>query len=211
VSVDDGSERGCQVSERIDGVELAGLDQRSDGRPILGSGVVSGKESVLAIQGNARSFCPCRRCRGSLSLASLLRPEGCIRRVEQRATGLFLKVLGPTGVVVSISGWMIDPVVCGGMTMGLARVDLAALVELNTLVTIADKPAFFRGGRRITQEEDDEIPQYAGAGVSPAARPDIQTPDARGTERQGSQEGGIDAGLPPDGGRRFGLRGDALI
>jgi hypothetical protein len=39
----------------------------------------------------------------------------------------------------------------------------------------------------------------------------FKPPDARRTERQGSQEGGIDAGLPPDGGRRFGLRGDALI
>jgi len=26
---------------------------------------------------------------------------------------------------------MIDPLVCGGMTMGTARVDLAALIELN--------------------------------------------------------------------------------
>ena len=131
-----------------------------------------------------------------------------IRRVEERATGRFLKVLGPAGVVVSISGWMIDPVVCGGMTMGLARVDLATLVELNRLVTSADKPALFRGGRRITQEEDDEIPQYAGAGVRPAARPDIQTPDARRTERQGSQEGGMDAGLPVNAGSRTGRRGD---
>jgi hypothetical protein len=36
----------------------------------------------------------------------------------------------------------------------------------------------------------------------------FKPPDARRTERQGSQEGGIDAGLPPDEGRRFGRRGD---
>ncbi|WP_244427773.1 hypothetical protein [Sinorhizobium fredii] len=131
-----------------------------------------------------------------------------IRRVEERATGRFLKVLGPSGVVVSISGWMVDPVVCRGMTMGLAGVDLAALVELNTLVTGGDKPALFRGGRRITQEEDDEISQYAGVGVRPAARPDIQTPDVRRTERQGSQEGNINSGLPADAGGRSGRRGD---
>jgi hypothetical protein len=131
-----------------------------------------------------------------------------IRRVEERATGRFLKVLGPSGVVVSISEWMIDRVVCGGMTMGLARVDLATLVELKRLVTSADKPALFLGGRRITQEEDNEIPQYAGAGVRPAARPDIQTPDARRTERQGSQEDGINAGLPVNAGSRSGRRGD---
>ena len=103
---------------------------------------------------------------------------------------------------------MIDPVVCGGMTMGVARVDLETLVELNRLVSGSSKAALFRGGRRITQEEDDEIPHYAGADVRPAARPDIQTPDARRTERQGSQEGGIDAGLPADGGSRSGRRGD---
>lgn len=114
-----------------------------------------------------------------------------IRRVEERATGRFLKVLGPSGVVVSISEWMIDPVVRGGMAMGFARVDLATLIELNRLVTSADKPALFLGGRRITQEEDDEIPQYAGAGLGPAARSDIQTPDAQRTERQGPQDGGL--------------------
>ena len=31
-----------------------------------------------------------------------------VRRVEQRATGQFLKVQGPTGVVVSMAGWMFD-------------------------------------------------------------------------------------------------------
>ncbi|MFA1672339.1 hypothetical protein ACDY97_05920 [Rhizobium mongolense] len=72
--------------------------------------------------------------------------------------------------MVAISGWMIDPVVCSGMTMGTARVDLAALIELNRLVSGGAKAALFRGEHRITQEEDDEIPQHAGAGVGPAAR-----------------------------------------
>ncbi|WP_234844983.1 hypothetical protein, partial [Sinorhizobium meliloti] len=102
-----------------------------------------------------------------------------IRRVEERATGRFLKVLGPTGVVIAISGWMIDPLVCRAMTMGTPRVDLATLIELNRLVSGGTKAAPFRSGRRITQEDHDEIPQYAGAGVGPAARPDIQNPDAR--------------------------------
>ena len=102
---------------------------------------------------------------------------------------------------------MIDPVVCSGMTMGTARVDLAALIELNRLVTGGDKPALFRGGRRITQEDHDEIPLSAGADVEPAARPDIQNPDARRTERQGSLEGGINVGLPADAGCRSGRRG----
>jgi hypothetical protein len=103
---------------------------------------------------------------------------------------------------------MIDPVACGGMAIGAARVDLAALIELNKLVSGSNKAALFQSGRRITQEEDDDIPQYAGAGVRPAARPDIQTPNTRRTERQGSQEGGIDGGLPINAGRWSGRRGD---
>ncbi|WP_318868346.1 hypothetical protein [Sinorhizobium meliloti] len=61
------------------------------------------------------------------------------------------------------------------MTMGTPRVDLATLIELNRLVSGGCKAAPFRSGRRITQEDHDEIPQYAGAGVGPAARPDIKT------------------------------------
>jgi hypothetical protein len=41
-----------------------------------------------------------------------------VRCVEQRATGQFLKVQGPAGIVVSIAGWMPDPVICGAMTSG---------------------------------------------------------------------------------------------
>ena len=35
-----------------------------------------------------------------------------IRRVAQRATGRFLSILGPAGVVVTIADWMLDPIVC---------------------------------------------------------------------------------------------------
>lgn len=69
----------------------------------------------------------------------------CVRRVERRATGQFLQVLGPTGIVIAMAGWMIDPVACAGMTIGPARVELAALIELKRLVTGGGKPAHFRG------------------------------------------------------------------
>ncbi|OCP18528.1 hypothetical protein BC361_32080 [Ensifer sp. LC54] len=48
----------------------------------------------------------------------------CIRRVDQRATGIFFQVLGPVGIVVMIAGWMIDPVTYASMTRGAARVAL---------------------------------------------------------------------------------------
>ncbi|PTM87784.1 hypothetical protein C7449_11333 [Mycoplana dimorpha] len=51
VAVDDGSERGGQISQRIDGIELAGLDERGDGRPVLGPGIVPSEECVLPIEG----------------------------------------------------------------------------------------------------------------------------------------------------------------
>ncbi len=65
--------------------------------------------------------------------------------------------------MISILGWMIDPVVCSRMTMGTARVDLAALIELNSLVTGGDWPALGRGGHRVTQEDHDEAPEAVGA------------------------------------------------
>jgi hypothetical protein len=49
VTVDDGGERRCQIGQRIDGIEFAGLDKRGNGRPVLGSCVMPGKECVLAI------------------------------------------------------------------------------------------------------------------------------------------------------------------
>jgi hypothetical protein len=35
----------------VDGIEFAGFDQRGDSRPVLGPGIVSGKECVLPIEG----------------------------------------------------------------------------------------------------------------------------------------------------------------
>jgi len=49
-----------------------------------------------------------------------------------------------TGVVVSIAGWMLDPVVCVAMAMGAPRVDLATLVELKRLLIGASKPTHCR-------------------------------------------------------------------
>ncbi|MPZ35423.1 MAG: hypothetical protein GEV13_31365 [Rhodospirillales bacterium] len=88
-----------------------------------------------------------------------------VRRVEQRATGQFLKVQGPTGIVISIAGWMLDPVICAGMAMGAPRVDLSALVELERLLIGASNPAHFRSEVSIVPEEGNEISQIAGSGA----------------------------------------------
>lgn len=84
---------------------------------------------------------------------------GCtvvVRRVEQRAMGQFLKVQGPAGVVVSIAGWMLDPVACAGMLMGAPSVDLAALFELDQLLIAAGNPAHSRSDVAIVREKDNE-------------------------------------------------------
>src|SRR5882672_11340165 len=90
---------------------------------------------------------------------------GCtvrIRRVEQRATGLFLKVQGPAGVGVSMAAWMLDPVTCAGMTMGAPDVDRAALIG-------CDRQLIDKGRNRrppidaaIVQEEFHEDRQRPG-------------------------------------------------
>ena len=63
-----------------------------------------------------------------------------MRRVEQRATGQFLMMQAPSGVVISIAGWMLDPMICTGLTIGAPRVDLTALVELERLLKGAATP-----------------------------------------------------------------------
>ncbi|TWF47988.1 hypothetical protein FHW37_10951 [Neorhizobium alkalisoli] len=52
MTVNNGGERGGQIGKWIDGVELAGLYERRDGRPVLGTGVVSSEKSILAIESN---------------------------------------------------------------------------------------------------------------------------------------------------------------
>ncbi len=52
VPVDDGLEGLRQVGMGLDGVEFAGLDQRGDGGPVRGTGVMTGEERVLSVQGD---------------------------------------------------------------------------------------------------------------------------------------------------------------
>ena len=51
MAADDGGERGGQVGQRIDSIEFAGLNERGDGRPVLGSSVVPCKQRVFPVKG----------------------------------------------------------------------------------------------------------------------------------------------------------------
>lgn len=50
VAIDDIDKRAGNPSERIDGIEFAGFDERGDGRPVNSPGIVSGEECILAIE-----------------------------------------------------------------------------------------------------------------------------------------------------------------
>jgi hypothetical protein len=88
--------------------------------------------------------------------------------MEQRATGQFLSVQGPAGIVVSIAGWMLDPVTCAGMTIGAPRVDVAALVELERLLIGTANSAHSRNDIAIVREEGNEVSEIARGGAEPA-------------------------------------------
>src|SRR5258705_3444396 len=92
-----------------------------------------------------------------------------VRRIEQRATGQFLSVQGPAGIVVSIAGWMLDPVICAGITIGAPRVDLAALVELEWLLTVTANPAHSLCDVAIVRDAGNAVSQIACSGAETAA------------------------------------------
>jgi hypothetical protein len=90
---------------------------------------------------------------------------GCkvvIRRIAQRATGRFLSILGPAGVIVTIADWMLEPIVCAAMPKGMPRVDLAALVELKRLLMCAGNATHSRGFGRITMTRPKLPSTFAG-------------------------------------------------
>jgi hypothetical protein len=107
-----------------------------------------------------------------------------VRRIEQRATGQFLKVQEPSGIVVSIAGWMLDPVICTGMTIGAPHVDLAALIELRRLLMGVSNLTHSRSDVGIVREEGNAVSQVAGSGAGSADEPVIRRQQAGRVARQ---------------------------
>lgn len=52
VAVDEGGERAGRIGQRIDAIQFTGLDQRGDGGPVLGPGIMPRNECVLPIERN---------------------------------------------------------------------------------------------------------------------------------------------------------------
>ena len=166
----DARENVGEPSLRIDAVHLARDDQAVHGRGAL--------PAAIGARRTATIFCPEPSPVHSAHVGQELEvhyqwhpyfgSKVAVRRVEQRASGQFLKVLGPAGVVVSMAGWMLDPVICDGMSFGGPRVDLAALVELERLLIGAIKPAHCRSDISIVPEESDAVSQSADSGAGSA-------------------------------------------
>jgi hypothetical protein len=54
---------------------------------------------------------------------------------EHRASGELVHIEAAPGVVTAIQAWMLDPVVCAGMSIGFPRVTVPALIDLHDLLT----------------------------------------------------------------------------
>jgi hypothetical protein len=136
---------------------------------------------------------------------------GCtvrVRRVEQRATGRFLKVQGPTGVVVSMAAWMLDAVTCAGMTIGAPRVDRGALIELRQLLIDNGRNRRSPIDTAIVQEERHEYHPSPGRNTGlPTVELVVRRKMHGGIEASGTEQGKAAVGANPAASRRPERRG----
>jgi len=130
-----------------------------------------------------------------------------IRRIAQRATGRFLSIMGPAGVVVTIADWMLDPVVCAAMLKGTPRVDLAALVELKRLLMRAADTTHSWGDSGIVREDHHDVSQAAVDDRESADEPAVRRQQIGRNEFRGARQGRLDTGSDPDAGGRPQCRG----
>jgi len=130
-----------------------------------------------------------------------------IRRITQRATGRFLNIMGPAGVVVTIADWMLDPVVCAAMPKGTPRVDVTALVELKRLLMCAADTTHSCDDSGIVREDHHDVSQAAVVDRESADEPAVRRQKIGRTEFRGARQGRLDTGSDPDAGGRPQCRG----
>lgn len=130
-----------------------------------------------------------------------------MRRVEHRATGQFLKVEGPSGVVVSVPAWMLDLHVCAALKIGNPQVDLAALADLKRLVALMAPATNSPRETGIAREEADEEARCACVDLGQADEPDLRAAETGGDDWDRAGESNNDACTNSDAGRRSGRGG----
>jgi Tfp pilus assembly protein FimV len=89
---------------------------------------------------------------------------GCrvrVRQIQERADRRFVRVQCPTGIIVLMVAWMLDPVACAAMTIGSPRVEGAALVELRQMLIDARLNKVSPKEAAIVQEQCNEDSQDA--------------------------------------------------
>jgi len=131
-----------------------------------------------------------------------------LRQVQEWADGRYVRVQIPTGAVVLMPSWMLDPLACAAMTAGPPKVDWAALIELKRLLIDVRLNKVSPPEAAIVQEdrnEDSESPNSAARFPSVAAA--VRNGASVGTECRGAEQDQGDSGANLDAGRRARRRG----
>ena len=119
---------------------------------------------------------------------------------ERRAAGELAHVEIDPGNVLVVPAWMLDPVACSQMSLGLPRVSLQALIELGQLLaTLGFRPS--SGGGISAAKGDANDAGEARKGVSAVEAP-IRPTGARRVGRGGASQGREGAGAATSGSER---------
>jgi hypothetical protein len=88
-------------------------------------------------------------------------------------------VEGPTGIIISIAGWMFDSVACAKMVVGMPCIDLATLLALKQVLMASRPPRDSPNDKGFVREKRDEALRVAdgncGSADEPAVRPTVST------------------------------------
>jgi hypothetical protein len=123
-----------------------------------------------------------------------------VRRVEERATGQFVQVKGPTGIVICIAGWMFDPVACAKLVLGTPCADLTTLLELKQALIGARMPRESPSDSGFVQEGSDEVSRLADGGSWSADDPAARQQPSRRTGGYRAKQSRLGTGADTDAG-----------
>jgi hypothetical protein len=91
--------------------------------------------------------------------------------VECRTGGEVVHVEVAPGVVIVVAAWMLDPVACAGMRMGVPHVSATALTDLHRLLVERGFRRSSQDDSHIVLEERDDQTVIAGPGPGAGVAP----------------------------------------
>jgi hypothetical protein len=83
-----------------------------------------------------------------------------VERVDRRRSGQFVHVEVLPGVCRVLAAWMLDPAACAGMDLGEPRVSVAALSDLNDLLSRRGLRRSSSGDLITGKEQTDARPAH---------------------------------------------------